>query len=122
MGSADVSPPELPIEVHDPVVLTAVFIVAEELGLAGDIAGAARLMEAIGRRPGLELLEALVGGMLKSFDLVSLLLEIEDTIFARTGRQITLSDERAMAAHKNPFRDAATLTDYVVVLLAGATK
>ena len=65
-AGATPTPPELPLDVHDPVVLTATFIVAEEHGLAGDVSAAIDLMEALGQRPGLELLEALVGGMLKA--------------------------------------------------------
>jgi hypothetical protein len=61
------------------------------------------------------------GGMLKSFDLVSLILDIEDMISARTGCRITLSDERAMAAHRNPFRDPASLGNYVAALLKDAS-
>ena len=61
-------------------------------------------------------------GMLKSFDLVSLLLDIEDTISARAGCRITLSDERAMAPHRNPFRDPASLGDYVAALLEDAGR
>src|SRR5215469_7009592 len=56
-------------------------------------------------------------GMLSSFGLVTLLLDIEDTISERSGVQITLSDERAMAARKNPFRNPSSLADYVVALL-----
>ena len=56
-------------------------------------------------------------GMLSSFGLVTLLLEIEDAISDRIGAQITLSDERAMAAHKSPFRNPASLAEYVVKLL-----
>ena len=61
-------------------------------------------------------------GMLKSFDLVSLLLDIEETISTRIGHQISISDERAMAAHKNPFRDPATLATYVAALLGGGSR
>ena len=61
-------------------------------------------------------------GLLKSFDLVSLLLELEDSISARSGQRIRLSDERAMAAHKNPFRDPGSLADYVAARLEGTGK
>lgn len=56
-------------------------------------------------------------GMLSSFGLVTLLLEIEDAISECSGAQITLSDERAMAAYKSPFRNPASLAEYVVKLL-----
>jgi class 3 adenylate cyclase/tetratricopeptide (TPR) repeat protein len=65
-GGDDRAPPDLPMDVHDPVILSAVFIVAEERGMAGDVGAAAELMNAIGARPGLEMLVALVGGMLKA--------------------------------------------------------
>jgi hypothetical protein len=58
-----------------------------------------------------------IEGMLTSFDLVSLLLELEDSILARSGQQISLSDERAMAQHKNPFRNPASLADYIFKLM-----
>ena len=59
-------------------------------------------------------------GILSSFELVTLLLEVEDTISTRIGSQITLSDERAMAAYRSPFRSPASLADYVVGLLDGS--
>ena len=60
------------------------------------------------------------GGMLKSFDLVSLILEVEDMISTRTGIAINLSNQRAMAMHKNPFRDPVSLAEYVAARLDGA--
>jgi hypothetical protein len=58
-------------------------------------------------------------GILSSFELVTLLLEVEDIISSRVGSQITLSDERAMAARRNPFRSPASLADYVMGLIGG---
>lgn len=63
-----------------------------------------------------------IDGMLKSFDLVSLLLDLEDSISTRSGQQITLSDERAMAAHRNPFRNPAALADYIAGIMGDTSQ
>ncbi len=55
-------------------------------------------------------------GHLDSMGLVSLLLDIEDSVFDQ-GFEIALSDERAMSQQRSPFRTIGTLTDYTYELI-----
>jgi acyl carrier protein len=57
---------------------------------------------------------------LDSMDLVSLVVELEEQIHAKFGREITLADERAMSQATNPFRNVESLADYAYGLLAEA--
>jgi hypothetical protein len=54
------------------------------------------------------------GGILNSFDLVALILELEDALHTRTGTRPTLLDERTMASGGNPFRDVRSLVDLLI--------
>ena len=54
------------------------------------------------------------GGGLESLDLVSLIVDVEEAVNARTGGVLVLADERAMAQRRNPFRDVRAFADYVV--------
>jgi acyl carrier protein len=54
---------------------------------------------------------------LDSLGLVGLLIDIEEA-FDREGSTIVLSDERAMAQSRSPFRDVPSLVDYIAALLA----
>jgi acyl carrier protein len=49
---------------------------------------------------------------LDSLGLVALLIDIEDA-FDRRGVTIVLSDERAMAQSRSPFRDVPALVEYI---------
>jgi hypothetical protein len=60
------------------------------------------------------------GGHLDSLALVSFLLDVEEAVAERTGRQLVLADERAMAQHRNPFRDVGSLADYILLRLEEA--
>jgi acyl carrier protein len=60
------------------------------------------------------------GGPLDSLGLVSLVLDIEEAINARTGRQIVLADDRAVSQRRSPFRDVGSLADHVMARLAEA--
>ena len=58
------------------------------------------------------------GGLLDSLGLVQLIVAYEEKVFERTGRSLTLADDRAFARERSPFRTPATLAAYVTELLA----
>ncbi len=53
------------------------------------------------------------GGALDSLELVSFILDVEETINLQYGTELVLADDKAMSQRRNPFRDVATLADYV---------
>lgn len=55
------------------------------------------------------------GSPLDSLGLVALLIDIEDA-FAERGLSIVLSDERALAQSRSPFRDVPSLVEYIGAL------
>src|SRR5579859_1620980 len=55
---------------------------------------------------------------LDSLTLVSLLVSIEGRIVDKTGKAVTLADEKAMSRKHSPFRTTQTLADYVMELLS----
>lgn len=57
-------------------------------------------------------------GALDSLGLVSLVLDVEETVNDAAGTQVVLADERAMARKRSPFRDVRSLADYIVERLA----
>ena len=57
-------------------------------------------------------------GRLDSLALVTVVLDVEECVNRKTGRSITIADERAMSQKRSPFRTVRTLADYVEVLLA----
>jgi acyl carrier protein len=59
-------------------------------------------------------------GNLDSMGLVSFLVDVEESLMDRD-IQISLSDERAMSQPKSPFKNVATLTDYIETLLKEAS-
>ncbi len=56
------------------------------------------------------------GSPLDSLGLVSLLIDIEDSLRS-SGIEVSLSDERAMSQTKSPFRSVAALVEYIQELL-----
>ena len=60
------------------------------------------------------------GSPLDSLGLVALLIDIEDAC-AERGITIVLSDERALAQSRSPFRDVPSLVEYIGAL-AGAPR
>lgn len=54
------------------------------------------------------------GGDLDSLGLVSLVLDVEETINSVCNVQLVLADERAVARRRSPFRDVRSLADYVL--------
>jgi acyl carrier protein len=56
--------------------------------------------------------------VLTSLALVSLIVEVEQTLEDDFGATVTLADERALSQRHSPFRTIGTLADYVGRLLA----
>jgi acyl carrier protein len=54
------------------------------------------------------------GGGLDSLGLVSLVLEVEESVNRRFGANLVLADEHAMGRKRNPFRDVRSLVDYIM--------
>jgi hypothetical protein len=57
------------------------------------------------------------GSPLDSLGLVALVIDIEEA-FADRGIALSLTDERAMSQHRNPFRTVCVLTAHISTLLA----
>ncbi|MGD9948035.1 MAG: hypothetical protein AB7U29_06090 [Desulfobulbus sp.] len=55
-------------------------------------------------------------GYLDSMGLVSLLIDIEESLLQKDV-ELTLSDERAMSEKNSPFRSIPALTDYILKLI-----
>lgn len=53
------------------------------------------------------------GSVIDSIDFVSLIIDIEQAVEDKTGKHVTLSDERAFSRKNSPFRTVATLADYI---------
>ncbi|RFC50369.1 MAG: hypothetical protein DUW69_000626 [Verrucomicrobia bacterium] len=58
------------------------------------------------------------GAPLDSLGLVNFLADLEYRLTEELGREIVLASDRAMSQGRSPFRDVASLTDYIVELLA----
>lgn len=56
-------------------------------------------------------------GALDSLALVSLIVDVEESLTDRTGSPVSLADERAMARFRNPFRTVGSFADYVEATL-----
>jgi acyl carrier protein len=56
------------------------------------------------------------GSPLDSLGLVALLIDIEEA-FEQRGQNLVLSDERALAQSRSPFRDVPALVDYIAAQL-----
>lgn len=57
-------------------------------------------------------------GLLDSLALVQLIVAYEEKLLEKTGRALTLADDRAFSREHSPFRTPATLAAYVSELLA----
>ena len=53
-------------------------------------------------------------GILDSMGLVTLIVEVEQTLADRFDITITLADDRAMSQRSSPFRSVGTLADYIL--------
>ena len=54
------------------------------------------------------------GAVVDSLGLVQILTDVEDTFSERYGRDLDLTDERALSQKNSPFRSVATLVDHVM--------
>lgn len=54
---------------------------------------------------------------LDSFALVSLIIDIEQSVFDEYGKEITIASEKAMSMSRSPFSTVKTLTDFVQSLI-----
>ncbi|MDB5408031.1 MAG: hypothetical protein JWL84_2943 [Rhodospirillales bacterium] len=55
---------------------------------------------------------------LDSLSLVSVIVDVETEVSTAAGRQISLTDDRAMSREVSPFSDVHALTAYIAALLA----
>jgi len=58
--------------------------------------------------------------VLDSLSLVSVIVDVEAAISDVSGRDISLTDDRAMSQAVSPFAGVSTLTDYILLLLSEA--
>lgn len=58
------------------------------------------------------------GGMLDSLNLVRLIADLEEEVYLKTNKTITLADEKAMSRKNSPFRSINSLSDYIENVLA----
>jgi acyl carrier protein len=59
-----------------------------------------------------------VDAVLDSLSLVSVIVDVETAVSERVGREICLTDDRAMSQETSPFSDVNTLSAYVELLLS----
>ena len=59
--------------------------------------------------------------VLDSLSLVSVIVDVEAAISDASGRDLSLTDDRAMSQAVSPFSDVNTLTDYIILLLSEAS-
>lgn len=57
------------------------------------------------------------GGVLDSTDFVSLVIDIEQAVEDEYGKNIVISNEKAMSQKNSPFRTVGTLSEYIKKLL-----
>jgi len=55
---------------------------------------------------------------LDSFGLVNLIILVEEKLYDKFDKSITLADERAMSQEHSPFRSVQSLSDYAYTLLS----
>ena len=56
-------------------------------------------------------------GKLDSLDFITLIVIIEDNIFDKLGKNITVVSEKAFSKNYSPFKNVETLTEFVVELI-----
>ena len=52
-------------------------------------------------------------GALDSLELVKLISDLEENVYQKFGKQITLADEKTMSQRISPFRTVKTLVNYI---------
>ncbi len=58
-----------------------------------------------------------VNGKLDSLDFVTLIVILEDNIFDKLGKNITIVSEEAFSKKYSPFKNVNTMTEFIVELL-----
>ena len=56
--------------------------------------------------------------VLDSLSLVSVIVDVEAAVSAASGRDVVLTDDRAMSQEVSPFLDVTSLTAYILLLLS----
>lgn len=56
--------------------------------------------------------------MLDSLSLVSVIVDVEAAVSEVSGRDVVLTDDRAMSQEVSPFSDVSSLTAYILLLLS----
>ena len=59
------------------------------------------------------------GSKLNSIDLVTLVINVEQSLAEGLGVEVSLTDEKAMSQTRSPFRDVKSLVDYICSLEVG---
>ena len=59
--------------------------------------------------------------VLDSLSLVSVIVDVESALSDASGREISLTDDRAMSQTVSPFSDVSTLTNYISLLITEAS-
>ena len=57
------------------------------------------------------------GGNLDSMDLVSFIVDIEQSVSSTFGKSVSLANEKSLSQTNSPFRTVGTLIEYVTTLL-----
>lgn len=58
------------------------------------------------------------GGLLDSIGIVTLVVDVEQSLDTECGIQVSLADDRAMSQRNSPYRSVAALTDYILAQAA----
>lgn len=56
-------------------------------------------------------------GLLGSLGMINLILELEETLYEEYQVDLVIADEKALSMKRSPFRDVASLVDYITALL-----
>ena len=62
-----------------------------------------------------------VDAVLDSLSLVSVIVDVESALSEASGREMSLTDDRAMSQAVSPFSDVSTLTNYITLLITEAS-
>ena len=57
------------------------------------------------------------GGTIDSMGIVMLVTDVEEAVNVKTGKMISLADDRAMSQRSSPYRTIGALTDYIMAQL-----
>lgn len=57
------------------------------------------------------------GSTLNSLYFIRLVVDLEEVVFDKFGKQIVIANEKALSMKQSPFRTVQSLTDYITLLL-----